>query len=168
MRRQDRRVVVGDEFENMHHDSREGFGANVGALDQPIGEEKWRHDRADAAEQSRQETGSGANKGKAPEGRFDRRLGSQVTPGNYQYKEEAKESAEQGDWRAGEEHTPDKCQRYASQGEPGYYPPIEFATVKPDAAAIADQLGDGQDGDGLTHPETGHQNGKEDGGAAEA
>src|SRR6185437_16129035 len=101
---QDSGLAIGNQLDDVHHYSREGFGADVRALYKAVCEEERRHDRPDAAEQSGKETRTGSN---SCEGR-DRKgfwLGAEVTPHHNEQQESAEQASERGQRRLRKQET---------------------------------------------------------------
>src|SRR5579859_5500689 len=88
---QDSGLAISNQLDDVHHHSREGFGADVRAFHKAVGEEERRHDRSDAAEQRGKETRAGSNSRKG----CDRKgfwLRAEVTPHYNEQQERAQQT----------------------------------------------------------------------------
>ena len=151
----------------MHDDRGEGLGADVGAFYEAVREEERRHQRADAADERRQEAESRANQGERAHPGPPRRAAPHAAPRHQAEEEGADHPLENAERRGREQGSARERERRRAEREPFNDPEIEFAPVEPHPAPVPDELSDGEDRDRLPDAERRRERREQHGSPAE-
>ena len=137
----------------MHHHRAQGFGPNIGSLDETIGKEERRHEGADAAEQGGDEGRDRPQGGKASQADMLVLAPGSVPIANYNHQKYSQEPDQRGGGRSGKYRAAYDRGGHSPYGEPPHHGQRQFAKVEPDPREIAHQLGNREDRDGISYPE---------------